>query len=153
MKAWAILQLREGFDLSMPVSEAEHEFRARWPDKTFRFPAIKQGCLDAENPLSAYVFVRPPVEAANFERSTLIAAVLKDPFSRRPLTVSDAELQTMMPLPAFPPPGSTVVITAGDYSGLEGTICEVNCSSCKVLVELWSRKTVVTLAANEFSRT
>jgi hypothetical protein len=148
---WAVLQLRDGLHPSTPVAELEQEFRARWPRNTFHFPAIKQGRLDMDNPLSGYVFVEPPVDHS-FERSSLVAAVLKDPTTRKPLYVSDDELRGMRPLPPFPPPGASVLVTAGDYSGLEGVVVEVNCATCKVLVELWSKKSVLTLAANELER-
>jgi len=152
VRAWAILQLREGVDLSQPVATLEHEFQLRWPGHAFRFPAVKQGCLDAENPLSAYVFVEPPIDAAIFERSAIIGAVLKDPSTRRPTYVTEQELAVMMPLPPFPPPGSAIMVTAGDYTGLEAVVVEVNCANCRVLIELWSRQVVLTLAANEFER-
>jgi hypothetical protein len=150
MNTWVVLQLREGLSPSMPVADLEREFRRRCPTSAFHFPAVRQGCLDPENPMSAYVLVQPPVDAS-IEQSGLVAGVLKDPVSRRPLTVSDADVQRMSPLPLFPPPGSSVLVTAGDYTGLEGTVVEVNCSTCKVLVELWSRQSVLTLAVGEFA--
>ena len=146
---WAVLQLREGLSLSMPVTELEAEFLRRWPRSIFRFPAVRQGCIDPENPLSAYVFVEPPIDGS-FERSSLISGFLKDPVTHRPYYVTEIELAQMTPLPAFPPPGTSVLVTAGDYTGLEGTIVEINCNTCKVLIELWSRKSVLTLASNEF---
>lgn len=143
------MQLRDGFDCSQPLTDIEREFRSRWPDNVFHFPATKQGRLDAENPLSAYVFVRPPIDASSFERSSLIAAVLRDPATRQVLYVTERELKRMTPLPPFPPIGTSVRVTAGDYEGLEGTIVEVTCTTAKVLIELWSRKRILTLAANE----
>lgn len=149
MTSWAVLQLREGLSPSMPVADLEREFRRRWPHRVFRFPAVRHGCLDPANPMSAYVLVEPPVDSS-FEQSSLVCAVLKDPVTSRPHLITEAELQIMSPLPVFPPPGSSVLVTVGDYDGLEGTVVEVNCNSCKVLVELWSRHTVLVLAANEF---
>ena len=148
MTAWAVLQLREGAHLAISVRDLEREFLARWPRNVFRFPAVKQGMIDLANPLSAYVFVLPPISASVFERSRLIATVLTDA-GHRPLLVTDDELRHMMPMPPFPDPGTSVRVTAGDFEGLEGTVVEVNCNSCKVLVELWSRTSLLNLAANE----
>lgn len=149
--AWAVLQLREGSHLATSVLDLEREFQARWPLGIFRFPAVKQGMIDLANPLAYYVFVQPPVNVGAFERCHLITAVLTDA-ARRPLLVTNAELCAMMPMPPFPPPGASVRVTAGDFEGLEGTVVEVTLTSCRVLVELWSRTSVLTLAANEFER-
>lgn len=147
---WAVLQLREGAGLSLSLPELERELRARWPNQQLKFPAVKQGFLDTDNPLSGYVFIEPPVDVNTSTR--LVAAVLRDPLTRQPVLVSDEDLAAMRPLPPFPPVGSTVIVTAGDFAGLEGTVVEVSLDTCKVLVELWSKKSVLVLAANELQR-
>ena len=147
---WAILQLREGIGLSLSIAELERELQARWPDRQLKFPATKQGYLDLDNPLSGYVFIEPPVGTNLATR--LVSAVLRDPTTHAPTLISDEDLAAMRPLPPFPPPGSTVLVTAGDYAGLEGVVVEVRGKSCKVLVELWSRKAVLVLKANELQR-
>lgn len=149
--SWAVLQLRDGIDFTIPLSTYEQEFSARWPGSIFKFPAVKQGRLDADNPMSGYVLVRPPVPP-RADQSPLIATVLRDPASRRPLFVTDDDLAAMTPLPPFPPPGTNVLVTAGDYEGLQGVVCSVNCQTCDVLIELWSKQVVLSLAANELSR-
>jgi hypothetical protein len=147
---WAILQLREGVGLSLSVLELERELRARWPDRQLKFLAIKQGFLDLDNPLSTYVFIEPPVDAPVASR--LVSSVLRDPLTRKPVLVSDVDLASMQPLPPFPPVGSAVLVTAGDFAGLEGVVVDIDAGLCKVLVELWSKKSVLILAANELQR-
>ena len=147
---WAILQLRDGIGLSLSVQELERELLARWPNKQLKFPATKQGHLDLDNPLSAYVFIEPPVDTNLATR--LVAAVLRDPTTHAPVLVSDADLAAMRPLPPVPPVGTTITVTAGDYAGLEGVVVEVRGKTCKVLVELWSCKSVLVLRANELQR-
>jgi hypothetical protein len=147
---WIVLQLREGIGLSLPVKDLERELQLRWPDKQLKFPATKQGYLDLENPLSTYVFIEPPVEVNLATR--LVACILRDPTTHAPVVLTDDDLAAMRPLPPFPPVGSTVLVTAGDYQGLEGVVVQVGKKTCKVLVELWSKKSVLTLFANELQR-
>lgn len=147
---WAVLQLRDGIGLSLSVQELERELLARWPNRQLKFPATKQGHLDLDNPLSAYVFIEPPVETNLATR--LVSAVLRDPTTHLPVLVSDEDLAAMRPLPPFPPVGTTVTVTAGDYAGLEGVVVEIRGKTCKVLVELWSCKQVLILRANELQQ-
>lgn len=146
---WAVLQLKETSEL-IPAGEVEQDLRRRWPRVTCRFPAVKQGYLDRDNPLSSYIFVLTPLATAKLESSPFVTRFMRHPVTRRLATISDAELAAMAPTLQLPSPGSVVRVTAGDWAGLEGTVVECNCQSVKALVELWSRQSVLTLAPNEF---
>lgn len=146
---WAILSLRETSD-PITIVELHTDLTRRWAKAVCHFPAIKQGRLDRENPLSAYVFVQVPVATQLLERSPYASHWLRDPVSRKLLKVDDTALHAMVQPPALPTPGAMVKVTAGDYAGLEGTVVETNCQTVRVLVELWSRQNLLTLAANEF---
>lgn len=149
MTNWAILSLRETSD-AIPVDEVRADLLRRWQKAVVHFPAVKQGRLDRDNPLSAYVFVQVPVATELLQRSPYASHWLRDPVSRKLLKVDEYELQGMVQPPALPGPGATVKVTAGDYAGLDGTVVETNCATVRVLVELWSRQNLLTLAANEF---
>lgn len=144
---WAVLQLREHSD-PIPVSDLERDLLARWPQAVCRFPAVKQGVLDRDNPLSLYVFVKAPV-STKIEASLYAAHLLREPSSHRLYKVSDRELEEMVAPPALPPLGTLVRVTAGDWADMEGVVVAQNCTQVSVLLELWSKKAVVALLPNE----
>lgn len=148
---WAILQLREQTE-SLRTAEIERDLRARWADVICRFPAVKQGQLDRDNPLSAYVFVQTPL-SPKIEKSIYTSGLLRDPVTRKLQKVTDADLAEMVPTTPLPAPGTSVRVTVGDWSGLEAQVVERNCQTIKVLIELWSKTTILTLAPNEFQPT
>ncbi len=154
---WAILQLRDGLD---PISaeDIERDLRARWPKVVCRFPALKQGVVDFDNPLSAYIFVRTPV-SRKIENSQFAMRLLREPTVKLPngrfrvgglQKVSESELRLMAPNIELPEPGVSVRVTAGDWAGLEGVVVESSGTAIKVLVELWSRKRLLKLEPSEF---
>lgn len=149
MAGWGILHLKDTPD-PIPVSLVEQDLRARWQDVVCRFPAVKQGLLDRDNPLSAYVFIQSPL-SPKIEKSQFALRLLRDPVTRRLQKVTDVELAELIVPPSLPAPGTPVIITHGEWSGLSATVVETNCRSVKVLVELWSAQTLVTLGANEFT--
>lgn len=148
MTHWAVLQLRDQTD-PLPVADLERDLLARWPAAICQFPAVKQGLLDRENPLSAYVFVRTPI-SPKLETSPYATRFLRDVTSRKLQKVSDTELRAMVAPPALPPPGTMVRVTAGDWADMEGVVVSQNCTQVGVLLELWSKKAVVDLAPTEF---
>lgn len=149
MTEWAILHLRETSD-TLTAAEVEADLKMRWAPVICRFPAVKQGQLDKDNPLSNYVFVQVPL-SPKLEKSPYATKFLRDPQTRKLQKVTDADLTLMVATTPLPPPGTTIRVTAGDWVGLEATVVECNCSSVKVLVELWSKQSILTLAPNEFT--
>lgn len=145
---WAILVLRD-FNEPIPVSDVEHDLRQRWDKVVCRFPAVKQGLLDRSNPLSSYVFVQTPV-SSKIERSVYATRFLRDPGTRKLQKVTDAELLAMAPTILLPSPGETVIVTVGDWAGLEATVVEAAGEQVQVLVELWSKRAVLKLLPNEY---
>lgn len=144
---WAVLQLREQSD-PIPVADLERDLLAHWPQAVCKFPAVKQGLLDRDNPLSLYVFVKAPV-SPKIESSLYASRLLREPGSSRLQKVSAAELEQMVAPPALPPPGSVVRVTAGDWADMEGVVVAQNCTQVSVLLELWSKKAVISLSPNE----
>jgi len=146
---WGILQLKDLPD-PIPVDVLERDLRHRWEDVECWFPAVREGYLDSLNPLSAYVFVRTPL-STRLETSPYVQRILRD--TRRQLQkVTDEELAAMTSTVELPPVGAVVQATKGDWSGLTGRVVHTNCTSVDVLIELWSRRSVVTLAAGDFHR-
>ena len=145
---WAVAQLKE---LPTPITVAEltRDLTTRWPQLQFKLPAVKHDVLDRDNPLSSYLFLRPPVPP-RLDTSPFVQRLLRDPGSHKIQYVTDSELAGMSPTPLLPDPGQIVRVTAGDWADMEGVIVEKNCETVDVLIELWSRKSVVTLRANEF---
>jgi len=146
---WAILSLRESND-PLSIAEIERDLRNRWPKVEVKFPAVRHGQLDKDNPLSSYIFVRTPV-SRKIENSIYATRLLRDPSSRRIHKITDVELAAMAPTILLPQPGSTVIVTTGDFAGLEAVVVEATDQSVKALVELWSKKAVVNLLPNEFT--
>lgn len=147
MAHWAVLQLREHPD-PLAVSDLERDLVARCPTVVCRFPAIKLGLLDRDNPLSAYVFVQAPAPL-KLEASPYATRFLRDAHNQTHL-VSDVELAQVIAPPILPPLGQLVRVTAGDWTDMEGVVVSQNCRSVGVLLELWSRKSVVDLSPTEF---
>lgn len=147
---WAVLQLREPCE-ALPVATLEQDFSTRWPHPqpmVVRFPATRAGLLDRENPLSAYVFVRWPASLM-LETSPYATRYLRIPGSSRLQLVADAELKQMVTPPVLPPCGTLVRVTVGDWSDMEGVVVAQNCSKVSVLLELWSKRTVIDLPPSE----
>jgi hypothetical protein len=143
---WAVLQLREQSE-AVRVIDLEDDLRARWPQLVARFPAVRSGLLDRDNPLSLYVFIQDPA-SPKLETSPYAARFLRVPGSARLQLVSDAELAAMA-VPPLLPCGTLVRVTAGDWSDMEGVVVAQNCTKVSVLLELWSKRAVVDLAPSE----
>jgi hypothetical protein len=144
---WAVLQLREQSE-AVRVADLERDLRGRWPPMVARFPAVRAGLLDRENPLSAYVFVQNPA-SLKLEASPYAAGFLRVPTKSSLQLVSDRELRQMASPPALPPCGTLVRVTAGDWSDMEGVVVAQNCAKVSVLLELWSKRTIIDLAPVE----
>lgn len=114
-----------------------------------RFPAVRAGLLDRENPISLYVFVKNPA-SPKLETSPYATRYLRIAGSTKLQLVSESELKQMAVPPALPPPGTVVRVTAGDWSDMEGVVVAQNCTKVSVLLELWSRRTVIELPPAEF---
>lgn len=128
------------------MADLEADLRARWPKTVCTFPAVRQGLLDRDNPLSSYVFIRSPA-SPKLEASPYVAHYLR--VAHRLQLVSDAELRVMAKPPLLPPCGTLVRVTAGDWADMEGVVVAQNCTAVSVLLELWSRKSVVELPSTE----
>lgn len=144
---WAVLQLREQAQ-TLRVTDLELDLVARWPQAICRFPAIRQGLLDRDNPLSAYVFVQTPA-SLKLEASPFATHYLRIPGSARLQLVTDRELREMASLPALPPCGTLVRVTAGDWTDMEGVVVAQNCAKVSVLLELWSKSAVIDVPPTE----
>lgn len=144
---WAVLQLREQAQ-AVRVRDLEQDLVGRWPQATCRFPAVRQGLLDRENPLSAYVFVQAPA-SLKLEASPYAAHYLRIAGTPRLHLVTDRELRQMANLPDLPPCGTLVRVTAGDWADMEGVVVAQNCTKVAVLLELWSTTAVVELPPSE----
>jgi hypothetical protein len=145
---WAVLQLREPGE-ALPVADLERDLLARSPQTVMRFPAIRAGLLDRDNPLSAYVFVKHPTASLSLEASQYAARYLRVPGTSRLQVVTEAELKQMAVPPALPPTGTLVRVIAGDWSDMEGIVVAQNCTKVAVLLELWSKRAVIELPPSE----
>jgi len=144
---WAVLQLREQAE-ALRVSLIERDFTGRWSKTVCRFPAVRQGILDRDNPLSQYVFVQHPA-SLKLETSPYATRYLRVPGTAKLQLVVDRELQEMAVPPALPPCGSLVRVLAGDWADMEGVVVAQNCVSVSVLLELWSKTAVIDLPPAE----
>jgi hypothetical protein len=144
---WAVLQLREQAD-ALRVADLERDLLGRGPKTVCRFPAVRQGLLDRENPLSLYVFVKNPA-SLKLEASPYATRYLRTAGSGRLQLVAETELRRMAVPPALPPCGALVRVTTGDWADMEGVVVAQNCTQVSVLVELWSRRAVIDLPPTE----
>ncbi len=147
MPSWSVLQLREQTE-PVRVTDVERDFLTRWPQTVCRFPAVRQGVLDRDNPLSLYVFIKAPA-SPKLESSPYASRYLRIPGCRRLQLVTEAELLAMAVPPELPPCGAIVRVTAGDWADMEGVVVAQNCVSVSVLLELWSKQAVIELPPTE----
>jgi hypothetical protein len=144
---WAVLQLKEHVQ-AVRVRDLEQDLVARWPEAICRFPAVRLGLLDRDNPLSTYVFVQTPA-SLRLETSPYATHYLRVPGTSRLQCVTDRELRTMVVPPVLPPCGTLVRILGGDWADMEGVVVAQNCSRVAVLLELWSKSAVIELPPSE----
>lgn len=142
-RGWAVVSLHE-YAEGLTVAELGQDLRRHLPGGTFLFPAVVRGKLDEGNPLAAYVFLmanRTDRRLLAVERSRYVDKLLCLPHTRQISRLTDDDLQRMVQPsgPAFTP-GDRVVITVGDWSGLEARVVAVLKAGVRVRVDLWSRQ-------------
>lgn len=151
-RGWAVVSLQE-FAEGLPLPDLLRDLRRHLPGGTFYFPAFRKGQLQPDDPLAAYVFVvanRSDRRLLRIERSRYVDRVLCLPHSRCISRLTDQELHRMV-TPAAPrlTTGQTVLIQAGDWSGLEGVVVTVLKARVRLRVQLHSRREDVTLPLSD----
>lgn len=150
---WAILQLVDSIEGTL-VEDSAREIRRFFPDLQLYFPAARAGLIAKGHAFSTYCFVvcpENPLDLLRLERSFLVESVLREPSTRFVQRLSDKEMMRLIRQQEGDKVQvqDRVKITAGDWSGLEATVVELVQDKVKVLVELWSRRSVLELPRNE----
>lgn len=149
------MQLAEQAAL-VPVATIERDFKRHAPQVEVFFPAVTaEGLPSPLHPLSSYAFPRANLPAPKIfalESSRYVDTVLRNGSSRTLAKVTDAEL--LLTLKAKPKAqrlavGDLVQVLAGDWAGLHGRVAEVVQGRVTVYLELFSTRTLVTLALHE----
>lgn len=121
----------------------------------FFFPSINNGEIQSDSPLANYVFVEANLKDKALlllEQSRFVDMVLCTPGSvgnwREVNRISAKEVHNIIKQQHSDVlrVGSSVLIEKGSFTGLYGTIVEIQGEDVKVYVELLSRKRVVSLS-------
>lgn len=159
---WSIIQLTDAAEV-VPVSDVERDLRRHVIEEVLMyFPAkTKQGTFSKDNPYANYVFMStdlPDPKLLKIEGSRFVDSVLCIPGSagrwRTVYKLTDAEVRSTLGIPDFDELqlGTPVVITLGQWAGLEGNLVGVFGNKAKVEVGMRSRKRIINVGREEISQ-
>lgn len=150
---WVAAQLADSA-ASARVSLIERDLLVHVPTAELFFPAVAEDDLPSPlHPLSAYAFARaatPLTALFRLERSRYVETLLRD--GKTPAIISDMDLQRSLRVKVRASAyevGQRVLLLSGDWSGIDGRICEVKPGLVRVYIELRSVATVVTAPYHE----